>query len=182
MPAYASLSSVMPVASMVTGAAVTAALGDQMRDNLVALWEGWWFRATRSTTQVIGSGATTLVGLDTISQSATSLAEGSISLSAGAVVTGKPGLWMLGGHFTLTGGVGGSLVAIIESTNSPGPVAAAENVNDTTSNKDSTAASITTQVTSTPNTFGLYAFSSSTITVQSGVATALWGVWVGDAP
>ena len=180
MPSYFPLANIMPVASMVSGAVVTAALCDQIRDNLVALWEGWWFRATRSTTQAIGASATTLIVMDTLAQSATSLTDGSIALSAGSVATTKPGLWLVGGHFWLQSTTTGTLFAILESTDAPSGVYTASDINDTGSNKQASSASATTEVTSAANTFDLRIFNTASCTVLNDPMTALWGVWLGD--
>ena len=180
MPAFHPLADIMPVASMVSGAVVSAALCDQIRDNLVALWEGWWFRATRSTTQAIGAAATTLIAMDTLAQSATSLAEGSISLSAGSVATTKPGLWLVGAHFELQSTTTGTVVPVIESTDAPSGVYAASTNNDTGSNKQSDSVSITTEVTSAVNTFSFRLYNTASCTVLNAPTSAVWGVWLGD--
>ena len=182
MPSYFPLAGILPVASMVSGAVVTAALCDQIRDNLVALWEGWWFRATRSTTLAVSANVTTLVAMDTLAQSATSLTEGSISLSAGSIVTTKPGLWLIGGHFALQSTTTGTLFAIVESTDAPSGVYTASDINDTGSNKQASSASVTTEVTSTSNTFDLRIFNTASCTVLNDPMTALYGVWLGENP
>ena len=180
MPAYQPLTNIIPVASMTTGFVVTAALCDQIRDNLVALWEGWWFRATRSTALAVSANVTTLVAMDTLAQSATSLTDGSIALSAGSVATTKPGLWMVGGHFWLQSTTTGTLFAIVESTDAPSGVYTASDINDTGSNKQASSASVMTEVTSAANTFDLRIFNTASCTVLNDPMTALWGCWLGD--
>jgi hypothetical protein len=172
----------MPLASMVTGAAVTAALGDQIADNVVALYEGWWFRATTSVDVSIGAGVTTLVTMNTLALSATATDDGSITLNAGSVQTTKPGLWMVGGHIALTAVTGGTLITILDSTDAPGGVFLASTINDTGSNKDGASVSIITEVLTTPNTFGLSVFNTSSCIADNIAATALWGVFMGDNP
>jgi hypothetical protein len=183
MPAYTPLASVMPVASMVTGAAVTAALGDQIRDNTVALYEGWWYRAIRTTSQTIGASANTTILFESLTQSATSLAaDGGITLASGVVTTRRPGIWLVGGHVEFSAITVGTVLLSLQSTDSPGGYTA-QFINDTANNKSGASVSVETEVTSAVNVFSLDIFNTSSfLTRASQLTTALWGVWLGDNP
>ena len=177
MPVYRPITQVMPLASMVTGAVVSSALCDQIDDNLAALYEGVWFRATRSTTQTMTSSVVTLLSMDTLAQSDTAVDGGYISLVGGAVNTTLTGHWMVGGFYS-TSSAGLFLSLLIDATDVP--AYAAETINDLGSGSGANALSATAivNVTTSTNTFGTYAFTVGTPTIAAGAT--LWAVYMGD--
>lgn len=179
MPRYTPITQVMPLASMVSGAVVTSALCDQIDDNLAALYEGVWFRARRSTTQTLPNSVVDKFILDTIVMSDTATDSGYVSLSAGSVQTILPGHWMVGGHYSI-GSAGIFLSALLDATDMTAFVA--ETVNDTTSGKtDVCCGPQIVNVTSTPNLFSLWAYTTSTPVADADQKSAvLWGVYMGD--
>lgn len=178
MTTYDPITNVMPVASMVTGAAVSAALCDQIRDNLVALRSGWWFRATRVTgTQTTTAATFTPIEFDTLVMSDTATADGSITLVGGSVQTTKPGLWLVGGHAQVSTTTT-TLASAIYSTDDPVSYKA-DQINDTGSNKTDSCCSALLEVTSPTNVFELAVYGLLAVTVQNTPRTALWACWQG---
>jgi hypothetical protein len=163
---------------MVTGAVVTAALCDQIRDNLVALHDGWWFRATMAAGFTLSTAAPFELSTITVSQTATD--EGSIFLSGGDVVVRKPGIWHVGCHFTCTGTTTTIAVAV-DCSDGTGYVC--QNVWDAGNTKNDFACSGAIEVTSVPATFQLVASSSGSTTVSiNSRSPFLWGCWMGTSP
>lgn len=183
MATYAPLTSVMPLASMVTGAPVTAALGDQIRDNLVALNDGWWFRASRSTGFTSVAAVVTPVGLDTLALSQTCEDEGSASLVSNTVQVNKAGLWLVGGHFTFAAA---SLVALVgvSYTDAIAGHWAFESLLDTSTGTQTDVCGVGgVEVITVPATFTLQTYTSlSTAVAASARSPIMWGVWMGDRP
>ena len=177
MPKYTPITQIMPLASMVTGAVVSSALCDQIDDNLAALYEGVWFRATRSTTQTLTSSVVTLLSMDTLAQSDTAVDTGCVSLVSGQVQTTLTGHWMIGGFYS-SSTVGIFMSLLVDSTDTA--AYAAETVCDSGGGSGASALSATAvvNVTSATNTFGAYAFVVGTPTVAVGAT--LWGVYMGD--
>jgi len=183
MPVYDAVTNVMPLASMVTNAVVGASLGDQIRDNLVALYDGWWFRASRSTTTLMAGAVVTPFEFDTISVSASATADGSVTLSSGDVILKKAGLWLLGGHWINASSVAGPMVIAIGHTDNIAPSFICEYVNDATSGITGMSCSGVVEQTSATATAQLIFYSTSSTTAQTGTAGQIfWGVWMGDRP
>jgi len=178
MAIYTPITNVMPLASMVTNAVVGASLGDQIRDNLVALYDGWWFRAQRSTTQTITSTSTVI--LTSIAQSATSLAEGSITLdtTTGIVTLKKTGLWLVGGQAGLTAATASTLNIL----HSDWPVYSAEYVNDDSGGAATIALHTSGVVEQTSATASLSMLASVSIADPTQRLCLLWAVWLGERP
>jgi hypothetical protein len=181
MPIYRPITDVMPVASMVTGAAVTAALGDQIRDNLVALYDGWWFKATRITDATMPSSVVTAIPLDTMARSRSATDDQTISIAnGGAIRVTKTGLWMLGFHFRFSSAFTGVADMFIDATDATGSQLC-EQANDSGSSKAAMCCSGTVNVTTSPQTFtpNLYTVGAPTVTANTVV---FWGYWLGDNP
>jgi hypothetical protein len=181
MPVYDPITNVMPLAAMVTNATVSAALCDQIRDDLVALRSGWWFRATRTAaTQTTTASDFTPIEFDTIVMSDTATADLSISLVAGSVQTTKVGLWMFGGHVQVSSTTTVIDAAIVRTVAGV-PAYVGENLNET-SGKNGSGCSAICQVTSAINSFEFAAYGGVAVSVLLGPWTTLWGVWLGGAP
>lgn len=183
MPIYDPLTNVMPLASMVTNAVVGASLGDQIRDNLVALYDGWWFRASKSATTTMAGSVSTPFELDTISMSASATADGSITLSSGDVILKKTGLWLIGGHWLNSAAAAGLMAIGISHTDNLAPSWICEFVNDASSGIVGMSCSGVVEQVSATATAELWFYSQNTTTAQAGAAgQILWGVWLGERP
>lgn len=183
MATYAPLTNIMPLASMVTGAPVTAALGDQIRDNLVALYDGWWFRASRSTSFALSAATVTPVGLDTLSVSQTGEDEGSITLVGNTVQVTKPGLWMVGAHFTFGAAAIVALVSMSYTDGISGRWAFEALLDSATGTQTDVCGVGVAEVITVPSTFTMQVYTSGASTVATSARSPIcWGVWMGDRP
>jgi hypothetical protein len=180
---YAAITGVTPLASMVTGFPVTAALGDQIRDDLVALNDGWWFRASRSTSFVSAAAVASPLGLDTLTLSQTAEDEGTISLVSNAVQVNKTGLWLVGAHYTFAASSITSLVAVSYTDGISGKWAF-ESVNESsTATQTDVCGSGVAEVTSGTAVFTMYYYTSGSVTVATSTrSSVMWGVWMGATP
>jgi hypothetical protein len=169
----------MPLASMVTGTVVTSALSDQIDDNLASLFEGVWFRATRSTSLAMSSGGPTAIALDTLALSDTATDGSYVSLASGNVQTRLTGHWFVGGSFSFS--VTGTAIQVLVDATDSVAGGVAETYVDTGSNKDNLCASAVVNVTSATNVFALYGFAVTGPTINAtGPPATLWGVYLGD--
>lgn len=183
MASYNAVTNVMPLASMVTGAPVTAALGDQIRDNLVALYDGWWFRASRSTGFTSAASVATPLGLDTLLVSQTGEDEGSIVLASNAVTVYKPGLWLVGAHYTFGASAITPLVGVAYTDGISGTWAFQSALDSATATQTDVCGSGVAEVTSGTATFTMYYYTSSSVAIAASTRSAvMWGVWLGATP
>jgi len=180
MATYNPLAEVMPVASMVTNAIVTAALCDQMRDNLVALYDGWWFRASKSTATTTAAAVATPFDLDTIVVSQTAEDEGAVTLTGGDVIVNKTGLWIVGGHYTTT--TTDTITIAVSVTGSPAAYVC-ESCADNANTKTDLCASGAVEVTTVPATMSLVYYTNVSLSVAANTRSPfLWGYRAGDLP
>jgi hypothetical protein len=173
----------MPVASMVTGAAVTAALGDQIRDNLVALNDGWWFYAKRTTSFTAASGSPSTIGLDSLTRSRTATDEGSISLVGNNVQVNKAGLWKVGAHYTFAASATVALVGVSYTDGISGAWAFQDVIDSATGTQTDVCGSGAAEVITVPTIFTLWYFQSGAPLISSNSRSpVMWGHWEGDRP
>ncbi len=156
---------------------------DQIRDDLVALYDGWWFRATRSTAATMVSSVVTAVPLDVITMSATATAEGSIALSTntGIVTTTKPGLWLLGWHFAFQSPTTGLVDVLIDATDAAGSVIC-EGLTDANAVTTDWCVTGSVNATTVPQTFLPAVYTVGTPTIGTARPATFWGVWLGANP
>jgi len=186
MAIYTPITNVMPLASMVTGAPVSAALGDQIRDNLVALYDGWWFKATRATGATLASSIVTAIPMDTISRSTSAVDDGTVVLAnGGAITVSKPGIWRLGWYFAFTSPFTGIAEALIDATDAVGAYVA-ERLTDPNATTTHFCVSGVVNLTSATNTLNpmVYAVGTPSLAAAGALnnAPTFWGYRIGDNP
>jgi hypothetical protein len=179
MPIYAPLTSIIPTPA--NGNVVPSAWGDQVDDNLVAHYEGVWFRAIGGAATLVAA-AYTVIPMTSIVISATATDEASISIVSGAVTVTKPGIWLVcacaqfGASSTLAG-------IAIGATNATSTLES-ESLIDTSGANSLHETSTMVDVTSNPATFTLNCYINSgtpAITVNS-FSPRLSGVWLCEHP
>jgi hypothetical protein len=183
MARYSPITNVTPLASMVTGFPVTAALGDQIRDNLVALNDGWWFRATRTTGFSTAAASASPIGFDTLVTSQTAEDEGSIVLATNLVTVYKTGLWLVGGQYTFGATSVTALVGVAYTDGISGTWAAQSALDTGTGTQTDVCCSGVAEVITGAATFTLYYFTSGSVALAANSRSPfLWGVWMGERP
>lgn len=174
---YVDIGTVM--GSTADGTVVPSAYGDQVRDNLVALWYGWWFKATRTTSMSVAAGTWVLAAVtsfDTAYETGLTgtSSDGMVSLSSGWVVLNRAGIWLFSANDSLSTSGLSALMAVNTTPSTVGASLAGETHQEGFTNSFGAPFKVTT----VPTYVSLWLYSSNISTLS---AVKVEGIWMGDA-
>ena len=164
------------MSSTANNTVIPAAYGDQVRDNLQAIYLGWWVRATGAVSQPVLNGAWAQVSMSVLDatyvSTVASSADPAVTISSGYLVVSKTGRWEISG-----GIVGGSvLVAALAVRATVGQAADASN----SSAGGGTLTVATCEAISAPTYVSLWVYGNAATNLSATIAPYIDLTWLGD--
>jgi hypothetical protein len=172
---YVDVATVM--SSTANGTVVPSAYGDQVRDNVVAVWYGWWFKALRSTNQLAIPTTWTLIIPPTFNtaydSAVTASADGMATLSSGYMVLNRAGTWLFSAEIASGSGAVAASISVGTATG----------LNNSASDyhQEGAAGSVAApfKVVTLPTYVSLWAYNGTV--GNANMTGRLEGYWLGDA-